>query len=304
MRNHEAKLSELLLEAAQSDGSFPAARGNPGNPETTALAALALARGNPGEQEAARRAQDWLLDRQRPDGGWAIAEGIDEPSWASAPALLALLAAEPPEREPIRRATDWLVAREGQRPSLPERLIMAALNARSVVDQDPALRGWPWHANSGSWVEPTAFAMLALRRTPPQWRPALARERVAEGEALLLDRMCPGGGWNYGNKRVLGEELEPFPDVTAIALLALQGSPAREALDASLWVLQEALVGPHSSGLSLSLGATAMALHGQPSGPILERLRSRLAEDRPAQELRSAALALLALRDGQEAFRV
>ena len=305
MRNQELNISELLLEAVREDGSFPSATGNPGNPETTALCALALARGAaPAEKQAAKRAESWLLERQRKDGSWAIAEGIDQPSWATAPALLALLAAQPAAREPIRRATTWLVFREGLRPTLPQRLLGLLIDVRSIVDQDQALRGWPWHGTSASWVEPTAFAMLALRRTPPQWRPPQAQERVAEGEALLLDRMCPGGGWNYGNKRVLGEELEPFPDVTAIALLALQGSTARDALDVSLEVLEDALAGPHASALTLALGSMALALHGRSAEAVLDRLAGLFAEDPPPRELRSLALALLALRDGQEVFRV
>ncbi len=40
---------------------------------------------------------------------------------------------------------------------------------------------------------------------------------------MLLDRVCPGGGWNAGNGVVYGVALAPHPDDTAIALLARMG---------------------------------------------------------------------------------
>jgi hypothetical protein len=44
-----------------------------------------------------------------------------------------------------------------------------------------------------------------------------------DGVALLRDRESAGGGWNYGNRVVLGEELPPFAQTTAIALIGLSG---------------------------------------------------------------------------------
>ena len=38
---------------------------------------------------------------------------------------------------------------------------------------------------------------------------------------MLLDRACPGGGWNAGNGVVFGAALNAHIDTTAIALLAL-----------------------------------------------------------------------------------
>ena len=47
---------------------------------------------------------------------------------------------------------------------------------------------------------------------------------------MLRDRETVGGGWNYGNRVVLGEDLEPYAQTTAAALVALQrADPALEA---------------------------------------------------------------------------
>jgi hypothetical protein len=46
------------------------------------------------------------------------------------------------------------------------------------------------------------------------------------GEKMILERRCSDGGWNYGNRRVLGEDLRSYPETTALALLGLSGNPA------------------------------------------------------------------------------
>ena len=45
-------------------------------------------------------------------------------------------------------------------------------------------------------------------------------------ERMLLDRRCRDGGWNFGNRRVLGADLPSYPETTALALMALNGHTA------------------------------------------------------------------------------
>jgi hypothetical protein len=45
-------------------------------------------------------------------------------------------------------------------------------------------------------------------------------------ERMLLDRRCRDGGWNFGNRRVLGADLPSYPETTALALMALNGHAA------------------------------------------------------------------------------
>ena len=84
------------------------------------------------------------------------------------------------------------------------------------AEQNEELHGWPWRPGNSSWVEPTSFALMALKRHG-------GHARVAEAEAMILDRRCEDGGWNYGNRRVYDVALPSFPETTAVALLGLQG---------------------------------------------------------------------------------
>jgi uncharacterized protein (DUF362 family) len=91
---------------------------------------------------------------------------------------------------------------------------------QEVHDIDLKLVGWSWAEGTFSWVEPTAWACLAL-----QCAGHGDHERVKEGLKLLLDRALDEGGINYGNRRILGRILEPIPGPTALMLLALQKQP-------------------------------------------------------------------------------
>ena len=91
-----------------------------------------------------------------------------------------------------------------------------------TVGHDTAIVGWPWVADTHSWLEPTAVAILALRREGKVDHP-----RVREGLRLIRDRAIPTGGWNYGNNIAFGRDLRPQPAPTGIALLALAGIEGR-----------------------------------------------------------------------------
>ncbi|MFB3737367.1 MAG: hypothetical protein ACE14W_00200 [Candidatus Velamenicoccus archaeovorus] len=190
-----ARLADALLAARGPDGGYGPRSGQGAEPEPTALAALAL------DDDGARA---WLAEHQSSDGGLELALGSvvnDSPT-----ALAALALGPGAARE---RALDHVVRAHARR-----------VPSSAAVPLDPALTGWGWTPDTSAWVEPTARTLLALRRL----RPA-ASEAIAEAVAVLEDRECVGGGWNYGNRIVLGEELPPFAQTTAIALVALQDDP-------------------------------------------------------------------------------
>jgi hypothetical protein len=83
------------------------------------------------------------------------------------------------------------------------------------VDQDNSIPGMSWTTNSFSWVEPTAWALIALKKAGFN-----NHKRVAELQSLLVDRLIPEKGWNLGNRMVFNAELLPFFDTTAVALIA------------------------------------------------------------------------------------
>ena len=89
-----------------------------------------------------------------------------------------------------------------------------------AIVQDSSLQGWTWHDGSFSWVEPTAWCMLALKKLVGTRRRRGDAHR--EAETLLRDRMCEGGGWNYGNREVYGQSLPIHVPPTAAGVMALQ----------------------------------------------------------------------------------
>jgi hypothetical protein len=92
------------------------------------------------------------------------------------------------------------------------------------VQFNPKKYGWPWVSDTVSWVAPTAMVLIALERAKKRGlvRGGELQRRLRLGTEMLIDRACPGGGWNAGNAVVYGVPLRPHIDTTALALLALR----------------------------------------------------------------------------------
>jgi hypothetical protein len=118
-----------------------------------------------------------------------------------------------------------------------------------------------------------------------------------QGERLLYDRMCLGGGWNYGNVQVLGADLPPYPEVTALALIALQNHPEHESNQMSLTVLRQ-MLSHVDSGWTLSWAILCFALYGHEVLPWQTRLVHSYETTGFLGDIRTLALALLALGQG------
>jgi hypothetical protein len=168
---------------------------------------------------------------------------------------------------------------------------------------NPYLQGWAWTPNSVSWVEPTSYALLALKKLQPQLTKHVVTERIRQGELLFYDRMCEGGGWNYGNSRVLGETLPPYPDTTAVVLIALQEHATANANRLSLQALHQMLKQVRS-GLTLGWSILCFSLYGQDTSVYKEKITESYAQTNFLKETKSTALALLALQNDYTAFRV
>jgi hypothetical protein len=113
--------------------------------------------------------------------------------------------------------------------------------------------------------------------------------------------MCAGGGWNYGNSRVLGAELPPYPDITALALIALQDHPAQEANRLGLAAL-ERMLAETPSGLTLSWGILCLSLYAREVKRWRALLRRSYERTRFLHETPVMALALLASSDDSRSF--
>lgn len=284
-----------LTGLRNADGGWGATRGLPSNTEATALSLLAVQASSAEAGGAVR----WLTERQREDGSWAFTEAVPAPSWATSLATLALGRAG--EDEAARRGLRWLLRQEGREFPLLMRLRYRFFPEEQAVELDPSLRGWPWVPDTFGWVEPTSYALLALKILRPLAGRG-AEGRIRDGERMILDRVCAGGGWNYGNSRVLDEELEAFPDTTALALLALQDRPRDERITRSLDALHEMLT-INQSGLTLALSILCLELYGEQTEPLRKNLRERYGEAGFLSETRTLALAALALSETNP-FRV
>jgi hypothetical protein len=147
------------------------------------------------------------------------------------------------------------------------------------VQFDPAKFGWSWVSGTTSWVIPTAFALIALQQARLRGYNNTARliDRVDLGTSMLLDRMCPSGGWNSGNGVAFGVALTPHIDATSIALLALTRHEEERGVQRSLHWLMNRLAGCPSP-YSLAWGVLASAAYRRSSPEASERLRSRAEE--------------------------
>lgn len=221
----------MLLGGREGATAWAYRRGGSPCVEPTVLACLALraAAGRDGDRSEVRTAADWLVSLQQRDGSLGVSARLTNPGWGTAYALL-LWKALGIQETARRRATAWLLAERGETTPLsadPER----------VVGHDTTLVGWPWVEHTHSWVEPTAIAVVALRREGLVDHP-----RVREGVRVIQDRAIVTGGWNCGNKAVYGRPLRPQPGPTGLALLALAPERVRsDAIDRAVTYLSAAL---------------------------------------------------------------
>ncbi len=225
------------------------------------------------------RALRWLADARGPEawgylpGGtarpeptvWACAAGAEAPlewlgstdlSWALLPAPAAL--SQTPGSEALReRLLDAIVTRSGE-------------TVEGMPHLDGMIPGWSWFDGTFSWVEPTCFAVISLVRGGRG-----AHARADEGRALIRDRVCADGGWNYGNYEVLGAKLPSYQHSSGWGLLAL---PPGDPL-AAAGLERLALILKTPSTRSLAVASLAAAHHGTDPGPWLDALRARQADD-------------------------
>jgi len=238
---------DRLLTSACSDGGWGYESGHAASAEPTALACLALATENHAG-DALGRGLDWLARTQQNDGAVAVAPHVSLSCWPTSLAILAWLKAPSPHgislADRIRRAVDWLLHTEGR----------TLASDSAVYGHNTLLKGWPWVAGTHSWVEPTAYAILALRAAS-----AGNHSRVREAVELLLNRAIPNGGWNYGNRSMFNNTLRPFPAQTGIALAALSAQATNDSIQTAIHYLQfelERVRTPFSLGWGI-IGLTA-----------------------------------------------
>jgi hypothetical protein len=268
----------FLLDAQNEDGGWGFHAGSISRAEPTAWAVIALLECAfiPSHDEAASRGIRFLAAAQLPDGSWPSSPEWREGSWVTSLVCLALLGHSESSGS-VKRGLDWLSKELPGEAGLFQRLIRRFAAGKSVAVQNHSYFGWSWTIGTASWVEPTSYAILFLRRNPSELLPVAAKRRLHLGEAMLYDRMCPGGGWNCGNPMVYGVPGEPQVSSTVWALLALRDHLERPEVQKSIQWLEENLKSIQSPG-SLALALIAINAYGRPNPVLAESLQTMYAE--------------------------
>ena len=119
------------------------------------------------------------------------------------------------------------------------------------------------HRIRDSCPEPDSLARAVVWNTVPSALIAASR--------CLLDRACPGGGWNAGNGVVYGTALAPHADDTAIALLAMRDRAKDPLVQGSVDYLER--VAPTlTAPWSLAWAILALAAHRRPTTSLCSSL--------------------------------
>jgi uncharacterized protein (DUF362 family) len=218
-----------LAVLANPDGGWGYAPDQPAHLEPTCLALLAVSRWPERFATVLAAGRKALRQSAAGDGTYRLGRGRPEAIWPTALVLFTEATLGDAE-DSLQQTAAALLACKGRQP-LPSPPVSGGEKGgdESISDIDDRLIGWPWAEGNFSWVEPTAWACLALRRIGQGQHP-----RVGEGLKLLRDRILEQGGVNYGNRRIFGISLEAIPTPTALMLLALQGRDEEPDLAASI----------------------------------------------------------------------
>lgn len=228
-----------------------------------------------------------LEAEQRPDGAWAGCAGGPPNTFVTALALIALRHTSG-DTSVAQRGLQWLEQTAGYESHWLWKWKFRYVDRQ--VKFDPSKTGWPWVPGTVSWVAPTALVLLAYSA----WN--YRSPRTGSAIAMLLDRACPSGGWNAGNAMVFGVELDPHPDFTSMALLALRDPDMKDSgeVTGGLDFLARR-IGSVRSAYTSAWAAMALSAHRHPSASLAAMaLRSRQSPwaSEPTQTLALSALAL------------
>ena len=203
----------------------------------------------------------FVREAQLGNGAWPSACADQGGCWVTALACWVLLA-ERNSSNAIARGLDWL-CKDWPQDSTPwQRFLSRFSSQRHIFPTNNWYRGWGWTPGTSSWVEPTASALLVFSECPPELFPPAAARRRKLAEAMLRDRMCPGGGWNCGNPLVYGVAGEPLIIPTVWALLALRNQPERRENVLSLEWLEKSVPNIQGPG-SFALARLCLEAYGR-----------------------------------------
>ena len=290
-----------LLERIQNpDGGWGFHANEPSRAEPSCWAIAALFNSKLScASESHRKATNFLRASQLADGSWPASSQMTTGSWITSLAC-SVLRCDAQSAGNVKAGLKWL-CEDFPRDSSPFQRFLQRLRPQSnLVSQNESYRGWGWTPRTSSWVEPTSFALIALREADPQHLPKNAAERRTLAISLLYDRMCPGGGWNCGNPRVYGVDGDALVLSTCWALLALSDAQEKPGRPLSLSWLQKQFPKIQSPG-SLAVATMTLQHYGiepppaKPEAQHRRQLQHWTAEDLSEQGTHVLAWACIAL---------
>jgi hypothetical protein len=276
-------LTELLVAGRNADGGWGYYRHKTSRLEPTCWAVIALTIAGHEASAAGAALKEWpardglLLERAGGEPNHAF-QGL---------ALLALHAAALEHQVGNRALLDRM-----------QRVKGIALKPSPNNRQDNSIQGWPWIDETFSWVEPTAWCLLALKTCAQRSYARIDPVRVRDAERLLVDRSCRGGGWNYGNSNMLGKELAPYVPTTAVTLLAMRDRFSEPVVAQGLEFLEQHSTSERSA-VALGLASRALSAYGRDTTAVQTALREQLPITVALGNHAAAAAALYALMNDE-----
>lgn len=294
------KALAYLQSIQTADGFWPYLQGHDGAIEPSCWAAIATR----SEKNCRNKFLKHILDQQNSDGGWSSDATRLNSDWTTAIALMSLRAlircsidesfdlgvSSDVLDQARKRAFNWLIENRCEHYTPTARFALLLWKGPEYDYE----RGWPWNPDTFDWVEPTSYALMAMRE--PEYSSEKSARIALLAEKYLLSVSCPKGGWNCGDRNPLGVVIPADMQFSALALLALKTRENEEAVKRSLRFLQERKM---ESRAEYAWAALALKRYKMENSYLLEKLTAEQSEDGSlAQNVTTHAIACLSFEPG------
>ena len=233
----EKLILDILIRCQNHDGSWGYYPEGPGFIEPTVYALLSLYKR---DDESFKNGFRWLLGQQNENGSFA---NIDiNSTWPSFLVYFLMSVVNVEVNPESSSIMTWILSHRGR----------GAAYSQDLSNKDILSLGWPWYNDTTSWIEPTSYALIALKHRPT--KDSRTIKIIKRGEQFILARACNDGGWNVGNSMLFDTYLSSYPTSTAFALLSLQDHQENSIVLEGLYSFTEVLkqtISPYLLGLGV-----------------------------------------------------